>query len=131
MALAIIAADSANTSLSRRTLSARPGVSGGCEKPIAICVSADSYVEQSTDSVMTTESTRSHEPLSAMATRLVMPGCAPEPKIVDCPCSQASTMRPRSASLCWPPVIHAALVQTLTPAASSATSSSMLGQSGL
>ena len=42
IASAIIAADSANTSLSRRTLSASPGVSGGCENPIAVCVSADS-----------------------------------------------------------------------------------------
>ena len=41
-ASAIIAADSANTSLSRRTVSASPGVSGGCEKPIAVWVSADS-----------------------------------------------------------------------------------------
>ena len=60
-----------------------------------------------------------------------MPGWAPEPKIVDRPRSHASRMRARSASLCLPPVIHAALVQTLTPASSSATSSSMLGQSGL
>ena len=60
-----------------------------------------------------------------------MPGCAPEPKIVDCPRSHASTIRARSSSLCLPPVIQAALVQTLTPASSSATSSSMLGQSGL
>jgi hypothetical protein len=106
-------------------------VSGGSEKPIAVWVSADSYVEQSTDSVITTESTRSQEPLNAMPTRLVMPGCAPDPKIVDRPRSQASTMRARSASLCLPPVIQAALVQTLTPAPSNATSSSMLGQSGL
>ena len=42
IASAIIAADSANTSLSRRTLSARPGVSGSCEKPIAVWVPADS-----------------------------------------------------------------------------------------
>ena len=42
IASAIIAADSAKTSLSRRTCSASPGVSGGCEKPIAVCVSADS-----------------------------------------------------------------------------------------
>ena len=98
---------------------------------MAVCVSADSYVEQSTDSVITTESTCSHEPLSAMATRLVIPGCAPEPKMVDCPRSQASTMRARSASLCLPPVIQAALVQTLTPAPSSSTSSSTLGHSGL
>jgi len=38
----IIAADSAKTSLSRRTLSARPGVWGSCEKPIAVWVPADS-----------------------------------------------------------------------------------------
>lgn len=42
MASAIIAADSAKTSLSRRTLSARPGVSGSCENPIAVWVPADS-----------------------------------------------------------------------------------------
>ena len=42
IASAIIAADSANTSLSRRTLSASPGVSGFCEKPIAVWVPADS-----------------------------------------------------------------------------------------
>lgn len=41
-ASAIIAADSANTSLSRRTFSARPGVSGACEKPMAVWVAADS-----------------------------------------------------------------------------------------
>jgi hypothetical protein len=33
--------------------------------------------------------------------------------------------------VCLPPVIQAALVQTLTPASSSAHSSSMLGHSGL
>ena len=74
IASAIIAADSANTSLSRRTLSARPGVSGSCEKPIAVCVPADSYVEQSTDSVMRISSTRSQEPLSTIPTMLVIPG---------------------------------------------------------
>jgi hypothetical protein len=42
IASAIIAADSANTSLSRRTLSANPGVSGEHENPIARWVSADS-----------------------------------------------------------------------------------------
>ena len=42
IASAIIAADSAKTSLSRRTFSASPGVSGSCEKPIAVWVSADS-----------------------------------------------------------------------------------------
>ena len=42
IASAIMAADSANTSLSRRTLSARPGVSGSQEKPIAVWVPADS-----------------------------------------------------------------------------------------
>ncbi len=83
MASAIIAADSAKTSLSRRTVSARPGVSGACEKPIAVWVSADSYVEQSTDSVIRISSTRSHDPLSTMPTRLVIPGCAPLPKIVE------------------------------------------------
>jgi hypothetical protein len=40
MASAIIAADSAKTSLSGRTLSARPSVSGDCENPIACWVSA-------------------------------------------------------------------------------------------
>src|SRR4029079_11162201 len=39
IASAIIAADSANTSLSRRTFSsARPRVSESCENPIAVCV---------------------------------------------------------------------------------------------
>ena len=66
-----------------------------------------------------------------MATRLVMPGCAPEPKIVARPRSQASMIRARSSSVCLPPVIQAALVQTLTPASSSATRSSTLGHSGL
>ncbi len=44
MASAIIAADSANTSLSLRTLSASPGVSGGSweNPPIAVWVPADS-----------------------------------------------------------------------------------------
>jgi hypothetical protein len=42
IASAIIAADSAKTSLSRWTLSAKPGVSGSCEKPIAVWVPADS-----------------------------------------------------------------------------------------
>ena len=42
IASAIIAADSANTSLSRRTLSARPGVAGSRPKPMADCVPADS-----------------------------------------------------------------------------------------
>lgn len=42
MASAIIAADSANTSLSRRTLSASPGVSGSLPNPIAAMVPADS-----------------------------------------------------------------------------------------
>ena len=42
MASAIMAADSANTSLSRRTLSASPGVSGSWENPIAVWVPADS-----------------------------------------------------------------------------------------
>lgn len=42
MASAIMAADSANTSLSRRTLSASPGVSGSQPKPIADWVPADS-----------------------------------------------------------------------------------------
>ena len=85
IASAIIAADSANTSLSRRTFSARPGVSGACEKPIAVCVPADSYVEQSTDSVIVIVSTRSQAPESTMPTMLVMPGWAPLPKIVELP----------------------------------------------
>ena len=42
IASAIIAADSANTSLSRRTLSARPGVSGSWPNPMAAWVPADS-----------------------------------------------------------------------------------------
>ena len=66
-ASAIIAADSAKTSLSRRTCSARSGVSGDCEKPIAVWVSADSYVEQSTDSVIVIVSTTSQAPRSRSA----------------------------------------------------------------
>ena len=62
---------------------------------------------------------------------LVMPGWAPLPKIVDRPCSQAFSMRARSSVDCLPPVIQAALEQTLMPDSSSRTSSSMLGQSGL
>ncbi len=131
IASAIIAADSANTSLSRRTDSASPGVSGSCEKPMARCVPADSYVEQSTDSVIRISSTRSHEPLSTIPTRLVIPGCAPLPKIVEPPRSHAFSTRDRSSGVCLPPVIQAALVQTLTPFSSSVTSSSMLGHSGL
>ena len=131
IASAIIAADSAKTSLSRRTFSASPGVSGACEKPMAVCVPADSYVEQSTDSVMVIVSTTSQAPESTMPTMLVMPGCAPLPKIVDRPCSQAFSMRARSSADCLPPVIQAALEQTLMPASSSRTSSSMLGHSGL
>ena len=92
IASAIIAADSAKTSLSRRTLSARPGVSGAA-KPIARCVSALSYVERSTDSVIRISSTRSHEPLSTIPTRFVMPGWAPLPKIVEPPRSQAERIR--------------------------------------
>lgn len=42
MASAIIAADSAKTSLSLPTLSASPGVSGSWENPIAVWVPADS-----------------------------------------------------------------------------------------
>ena len=131
IASAIIAADSAKTSLSRRTFSARPGVSGGCENPMAVCVSADSYVEQSTDSVIVIVSTTSQAPLSTIPTMLVIPGWAPLPKIVEPPCSQAFWIRARSSSVCLPPVIHAALEHTLIPASSRRTSSSTLGQSGL
>ena len=60
-----------------------------------------------------------------------MPGWAPLPKIVEPPCWQACSIRARSSGVCLPPVIQAALVQTLTPLSSSATSSSMLGHSGL
>ena len=74
IASAIIAADSANTALSSATLSASPGVSGSQENPMAVWVPADSYVEQSTDSVMRISSTRSQAPESTMATALVMPG---------------------------------------------------------
>ena len=71
---AIIAADSANTALSSATLSVSPGVSGSQENPMAVWVPADSYVEQSTDSVMRISSTRSQAPESTMPTTLVMPG---------------------------------------------------------
>ena len=131
MASAIIAADSANTSLSRRTLSARSGVFGSRPKPIAAWVPADSYVEQSTDSVMRISSTPSQAPDSTMPTMFVMPGCAPLPKIVEWPCSQALWMRSRSSGVCLPPVIQAALEHTLTPASRSRTSSSTFGHSGL
>ena len=76
-------------------------------------------------------STRSHDPLRTMPTRLVIPGCAPLPKIVDPPRSQAFSIRARSSGVYLPPVIQAALVQTLTPFSSNVTSSSMLGHSGL
>lgn len=92
---------------------------------------ADSYVEQSTDSVIRISSTRSQEPESTMPTMLVMPGCAPLPKMVDCPVAQAARMRSRSRGDCLPPVIQAALEHTLIPASSSRTSSSIVGHSGL
>ena len=41
---------------------------------MAVWVPADSYVEQSTDSVMRISSTRSQAPESTMPTTLVMPG---------------------------------------------------------
>ena len=88
-------------------------------------------MEQSTDSVILISSTRSQDPLSTMPTMLVMPGCAPLPKIVESPFSQAFRMRSRSSGVCLPPVIQAALEQTLTPDSSSRVSSSMLGHSGL
>ena len=66
-----------------------------------------------------------------MPTMFVIPGWAPLPKMVEFPRAQAARIRSRSASLCFPPVIHAAEVQTLTPADSSRSSSSMLGHSGL
>ena len=68
-------------------------MSGVCEKPIAVWVSALSYVEQSTDSVIRISSTRSHDPLSTMPTMLVMPGCAPLPKIEAPPRSHAFSIR--------------------------------------
>ena len=46
---------------------------------------------------------------------------------MDCPASQASSMRARSSGVCLPPVIQAALEQTLTPFSSRVTSSSTLG----
>ena len=76
-------------------------------------------------------STRSHDPLSTMPTMLVIPGCAPLPKIDVPPRSQAFSIRSRSSDDCFPPVIQAALEHTFTPASSSAQSSSMLGHSGL
>ncbi len=66
-----------------------------------------------------------------MPTMFVMPGCAPLPKIVESPFWQASSMRLRSCGVCLPPVIHAALVHTLTPDSSSRTNSSTLGHNGL
>jgi hypothetical protein len=98
---------------------------------MAVWVPADSYVEQSTDSVMRISSTRSHDPESTMPTMFVMPGCAPLPKIVELPFSHAFRMRSMSSGDCLPPVIHAALEHTLTPASSSRVNSSMLGHSGL
>ncbi|CNH86560.1 Uncharacterised protein [Mycobacterium tuberculosis] len=88
-------------------------------------------MEQSTDSVIRISSTRSQDALSTMPTMFVMPGCAPLPKMVELPRLQASSMRCRSAGVCLPPVIQAALVHTLTPDSSNRTSSSMLGHSGL
>lgn len=66
-----------------------------------------------------------------MPTMLEIPGCAPLPKMLELPFSQAFRMRSRSSGVCLPPVIQAALVQTLTPASSSRASSSMFGHSGL
>ena len=66
-----------------------------------------------------------------MPTMLVIPGWAPLPKIVELPRSQAFRILSRSVADCLPPVIQAAEVHTLTPAASSRSSSSMLGHSGL
>ncbi len=80
---------------------------------------------------MRISSTRSHEADSTMPTMLVMPGCAPLPKIVELPRRQASSIRLRSCGVCLPPVIQAALVHTLTPDSSSRTSSSMSGHNGL
>ena len=106
--------------LARRTLSARPGGVGGCEKPIARCVSALSYVERSTDSVIRISFTRSHEPLST-----IRPGSSCRvgaAAVVEPPRSQAERIgRVHRALL--PPVIH--------PDGSSAHSSSTLGHSGL
>ncbi len=97
IASAIIAADSANTSLSRRTLSARSGVFGSWPNPIAACVPADSYVEQSTDSVIRISVTFSQAPESTIPTMFVMPGWAPLPKIVEFPAVQAFRIRSRSS----------------------------------
>ena len=66
-----------------------------------------------------------------MPTRLLMPGCAPLPKIVERPFSHALRIRSRSSGDCLPPVIQAAEEHTLIPDSSSATSSSMLGHNGL
>jgi hypothetical protein len=81
--------------------------------------------------VILISSTRSHDPLSTMPTMLVIPGWAPFPNIVELPFSQAFRMRSRSSGVCLPPVIHAALEQTLTPPSNSRVSSSMSGHSGL
>ena len=80
---------------------------------------------------MRISSTRSQEPDSTMPTKLVIPGWAPLPKIVELPFSQAFRTRSRSSGDCLPPVIHAALEHTLTPDSSSRVSSSMFGHSGL
>lgn len=88
-------------------------------------------MEQSTDSVIRISSMRSHAPDSTMPTTLVMPGCAPLPKMVDLPVSQAVRMRSRSSGVCLPPVIQAALEHTFTPDSSSRTNSSTSGHSGL
>jgi hypothetical protein len=66
-----------------------------------------------------------------MPTMLVIPGCAPLPKIVELPFRQASSIRFRSCGVCLPPVIQAALEHTLTPDSSSRTNSSTLGHNGL
>src|ERR1700744_3656219 len=80
---------------------------------------------------MRISSTRSQEAVSTIPTMFVMPGCAPLPKIVELPRWHAARMRSRSCGVCFPPVIQAALVQTLIPDSSNRTSSSTLGHNGL
>ena len=100
-------------------------------KPIALCVSADAYVEQSTDSVIRMWSMLAQLAVRVSATMLVMPGWAPLPKIDDSPRLQASSMRARSSGSSLVPLIQPAVVQTLMPDSSSRTSSSVDDQSGL
>ncbi len=75
-------------------------------------------------------SMRSQTLAVAMPMSSTKPGLMPVPKIVAPPCSQAPRMRSRSAGLPRP-LMNAAVVTTLTPAARMRTTSSVLGHIGL